>query len=664
MRFLQIMLVSVILAFLTTGCAKKSMSERDTRREQLRLNAHKKRLEIQPLAGNYRGVLKEAGGSQQEISLHLEMKDIPETEGGQVDPVLIPTVSGALNLTYGSGTSLEQISFGTTKADYNAAESRLDVIVSNSAYSDINMTLVRDGDKLSGSWSSPSTSLSGVVELTRTEKLNLGGDSQSLGGTYSGFFLWADKEWYTAGQLTLTTAQDGVDNFHVTGSLKVTLPGSPAPETFVYEYDTVEFNPLSRQVTIRSEASDVYFTGQHNGGVISGQWFSRRIGLIGTARFGRSAAEAPSDKTQASSASGSWFGTVTNTGTSSQLPEKVLLSFNVVPAKDQPGGLSLVGSSRFYYGPFSSNEYLEYRFESVDYQPFAGKLVAVTQGSPKLTFSIDLATNELSGTISDSSLGLVATFRAGRDVGPDGDGAVTLAGVYRGVFLHEDRGAYQKGKIDIIPSLADDGLKMSAVLTLHLGDIQSGETLIYRFGEPQFNSVTGALTLSLPEHDVIVKGILRNGELTGDWFSTSAGNMGTFSLKKNTGVDAPADFTMLDTLKGTYQGNLRNTSANTNLPERIMFGLITTLDSAAPRGLRVTGNLRLYYGSFGSNEFVELPFESVQFDPYKRIVSGKTSGSLRLTVHGDISTENKITGTLSDDALGQVGEFEVTKNAQ
>ena len=662
MRTFLFLLIAAMFPIFMQGCAKKTMNERDVRREQLRLNAYKKRQEIKPLAGNYRGFIKEAGGFSQEVSLHLELKDIPETEGGQVDPVLLPTVSGALNLTYGTGEELEQISFGTTKADYNSADNRLDVIVSNSLYSDINLSMTRSGDTLIGSWSSPSTSLSGAVELSRTDVLNLGGESDPFGGAYEGLLLWSDKDWYTGGKLTLTTAKDGIGNFHVTGSLKVILQGSPSGESFVYEYDTVEFNPLSRQVSIRSDSNDIYFTGQHDGSAISGQWFSRRIGLIGTAVFNRKVNEIPSEKINAPSASGSWFGNITNSGSSSQLPEKMLLSFNIVPAKDQPGGLSLVGSSRFYYGPFSSNEYLEYRFESIDYQPFAGKLVAVTAGSPKLTFSIDLAEGELTGTITDSSLGRLATFRSGRDPGPDS--GISLAGTYKGIFLHEIFQDYQNAKIDITPTLADDGLNLSAVLTLFLGPLQSSETLTYSFGEPQFNSVTGALTLTIPGYDVTVKGFLRNGEISGEWHTTSAGRMGPISLKKGTEVQAPANYTLMSTVRGTYQGSLKNTSQSTNLPERIMFGLITTLDPAAPRGLRVTGNLRLYYGSFDSNEFVELPLDSIQFDPYKHTFTGKTSGSLRLTVYGNMTSDHKTTGTLSDDALGQVGEFEVTKNVQ
>ena len=645
------------------GCSKKSMSDRDSRREQLRLNAHKKRQELSPLAGNYRGQMIDASGYKQDVSLHLELKDVPETEGGQIDPVLVPTVNGALSLTYGSGSDMELFSFGTNKADYNVSDSRLDVVVSNTNFKDINLSLNFSSDKLNGTWSSPSTSLSGDVNLTRASELNLRGETPPVRGTYAGILEWDTSPFFLRGALTFSTAQDGVDSFHVTASLKVNIPSPLATESLLYEFDSVEFNPLTRQFSIRSENSDLYFVGQLLKNEIRGKWHSKRIGLLGTAVFSTEELPTPTGKINSPAASGTWFGTVVNIRSDTQLPERLLLSFNAIPDKSQPGGLALVGSSRFYYGPFSSNDYLEYRFESIDYQPFTRKIVAVTLGSPKLTIQFDMDTSTISGRITDASLGQVATFNAGREAPPD-SGQSSLVGEYNGVFLYDSFTAFQYARISLVPIFNGSDLKLAAAVTVYYGEQDSTEALTYRFDKTDFNSVTGLLTLANESSDVVIKVKIANGAMTGEWYSTALGKMGQISLSKPTSTSAPSRFTRLDVVKGTYQGELRNTSTSTNLPERIMFGLITSVDSSAPRGLKITGNLRLYYGPFDSTTYVELPFELLQLDPYRRTVSGKTTGALRLTVQGNISVAGEITGSLSDDSLGKIGEFEVHKNAQ
>lgn len=637
------------------GCAKKSMSDRDVRREQLRINAEKKRQELEPLVGNYRGRLTNGNGQDQDVSLHLELKDVPETEGGQVDPVLVPTVNGALSLTYGPGPNIELYSFGTTRADFNASESRLDMIVANSIFKEVNLSLALAGDGLDGTWSSPSTSQSGTIALARSPELYLGGETPSLKGVYTGLLEFRDASYFMRGELTFITTQDAVDSFHVSASLRA----SAGRETFIYEFENVEFNPLTRQVTIRSEEAEIYFSGQLGDRQIRGEWFSKRSGFLGPAVFALEQLDEPQDKTENPVASGNWYGEVKNTQSDSRLPARLMLGFNAVPQADVPGGLTLVGSVRFYYGPFSSTEYVEHRFVSIDYQPYARKVVAVTEGTPKLTIQLDLTNNGATGIVTDSSLGNVASFTAGRQA--SSDGASSLAGPYDGYFLYDSLDAYQATQINLVPASGTGGLKVNASLTMGFGGLGTGEALVYRFDEADFNAVTGVLNLQSEGADVVVKGKVQGNDISGEWFSTTMGRMGRFALTKGTPAAAPNAFSRLEKVKGTYRGALRNTNPDTNLPERVMFGLITNLDPSSPRGLKVTGNLRLYYGPFDSAEYVELPFESLQFDPFRRTVAGKTDGSLRLTVSGTLSNDNQITGTLSDDSLGQVGEFEVEK---
>lgn len=652
-------LFALCLGVGASGCAKKTMSERDVRREQLRINAYNKRQELAPLAGDYRGHMKDATDYKQDISLHLELKDLPETEGGQVDPVLLPTVSGALSLTYGSGNEVELYNFGTTKADFDSAGSKLDLVVSNSQFKDISLTMHLIGGKLVGTWSATSTSSSGEVELVRAASLNLGGEIPQVRGLYQGIMTWQKESYFAHSVLTVITGQDEVDSFHISANLRMLIPSQSGDEFFLYEFDTVEFNPLSRQITLKSDKSEIYCVGQLLSGGITGNWYSKRIGLLGTFSFSQKDLPDPVGTQLSPGASGSWYASVKNLKPGTQLAERLMLSFNAVPDKNQPGGLALAGSTRFYYGSYTSNEYLEQQFETVDYVPFARKLVAVTGGTPKLTIQFDVAIGSASGRIVDASLGEVATFTATRS--PPPDSGISLSGEYSGVFIWNELGAFQVGRLNLVPSFDVTGLKISAASQIFYGDFASREALSFHYDTTEFNSVTSLITLSDPSSDIVIKGYLNAGVIKGEWFSTALGRLGEISLSKTTTPKAPDGLVQLEPIKGTYRGTLRNTSTSTNLPERLMFGLITTPNPSSAHGLSVTGNMRLYYGSFDSTEFVELPFEAVTFDPFRRTISGKTSGKLRLTMQGSLSVSNIITGILSDDSLGKIGEFEVEK---
>lgn len=666
MHFIHFINVFGLLSGLSAfSCSKQTMSERDIRREQLRLNAQKKRQEWTPIAGDYRGILLDQTQGKQDVSLRIEIKDIPEGENGQVDPVLVPSVVGALNLTYGSESEIELFSFAATKSDFNAVESRLDLVVSNSQFKELNLSLLFEDDGLSGTWSSPSTSTSGSLRLARVDSLSLGGETPPIKGSYEGVFEWIDAQYYTRGSLTISTAQDGADSFHLSSSLRVNLPSPVGNESFLYEFDSVEFNPLSRQISMRSDKSDLYFIGKLENLGIQGQWHSKKTGLIGTATLSHGNLLDPASRIVNPAASGSWYGNVTKTNPATNLPENLLLNFNSVPNQDEPGGLGLVGSARLFFGPFGSPDFLDFRFQSISYLPYSRRIVAVTQGSPQLTFQIDLSHESASGRITDSTLGDIATFTASRQIPASSttpDLSLGVDGDYNGFFAFSSSDAYQTGRINLASTVNGGVFKISALVTLFLGPLDSSESLTYRFDKTEYNAVSGTLNLSNQDSDIVVKAKLGNGSITGQWLSTTLGSIGAIHLTKTTTpAPPPFGFTRHNLLKGTYRGSLTNTSQATNLPPRIMFGLITSRDSSSPRGLNLTGNLRLYYGSFESHEFTELPFDILQFDPYRRTISGKTGGAWKLTVQGILTPENNIAGTLSDDSLGDIGTFEVTQ---
>ncbi|MCX6117513.1 MAG: hypothetical protein NT027_08230 [Proteobacteria bacterium] len=403
----------VMLVGLNT-CGKKTMSERDVRREQLRLNAHKKRIELANVVGNYRGTATDTSLYAQDISLQIDVQDTPESDNGQTDPVLVPSLNGALSYTYGSGDTIDLVNFPTTKTDFSLAGGRLDLVVSNSEFKEINLSLQKSGDTLTGTWTAPSASESGKIQLIKVSQLHLGGETPSLKGQYAAIFEWDKAPAFANGKVTLSSAQDSADGLHLSAAVKIFLESKIARETYVYEYDRVEFNPLTRQVSIRSDTADIYMVGHMNKGIISGTWYSKRAGVLGRMTLSPSELPSPQNNNHAFGASGSWLGQVTNTHPNANLPQKLMISFNNIPNSGAAGGLTLIGNARFYFGS-GNDEYFECPFATVEYSPFWRKITAVTSISATLptalTFQLDMTSTGLEGVIIDSALGTVAKVR-------------------------------------------------------------------------------------------------------------------------------------------------------------------------------------------------------------------------------------------------------------
>src|SRR5690606_29640771 len=102
----------VLIAAITqlVGCGNRRKSDRELRRDQIRVNAEAKRRELQNVKGRYYGYLEDAKERQLNVTLSLEIKDLPQDEEGEIDPVMVPSLTGFLRLNYDSNES-QYISF-------------------------------------------------------------------------------------------------------------------------------------------------------------------------------------------------------------------------------------------------------------------------------------------------------------------------------------------------------------------------------------------------------------------------------------------------------------------------------------------------------------------------------------------------------------------------
>lgn len=154
------------------GCSQGSMSERDARLEQLRLQAEAKRRELQQVVGDYEGESLQSSGATHEIFLRLEIKDIPTAVEGQPEPVMMPALAGFVRFYLGASGSTEFIVFAIDKSGFDVSSNRIEVTSSHPEYKELLVSFARNEPELEGNWTAPSMASSGTMSLKRVPNVS------------------------------------------------------------------------------------------------------------------------------------------------------------------------------------------------------------------------------------------------------------------------------------------------------------------------------------------------------------------------------------------------------------------------------------------------------------------------------------------------------------
>ncbi len=324
----------------------------------------------------------------------------------------------------------------------------------------------------------------------------------------------------------------------------------------------------------------------------------------------------------------------------------------------------LTGYLRFNFATGGdASEYIGFAIQKAEFDPNREKLDLVLNHSDykDLIISLERKDPALKGTWTAPAIAASGNVELHRsdDTGT-GSAIEQLRGEYGGTFYREDN-LYQFGHLTVQTSFQPpEGLKVSATVRLIFGNWDSSEYLTYRFDPVSFNPVSGQIVFKSPNLDVSFTGSWSQGEMVGEWFSSYTGKMGKFHLKKNLTPAPNSTGSLFEALRGTYQGEVKNTNPQSNLPERALISFVTSQDLSQPSGIKITGNLRFYLGDFGSTEYVELPFTDIQYNFFTRKIVAKTAGDYKLTLKGDVKPK-KISGILYSDALGEMADVEVQK---
>ncbi len=430
---LHCVLISISIVFFVS-CGTNNKSERESLRERNQLKTQTKTKELQQVAGEYHGKFIRSAGTQENITLNLEIKNVPETQDGQVDPILVPTLSGFIRFNFSEAapnsppnlpndSSSEFVSFSVGKGDFDLNTAKMNLVVNNSQYKDIFIYLDVSTNRavLHGTWSAPSASEQGSLELVRS--VSSGGTGKisdhplhHIKGEYRGLALWDKSNQLQLAKLALSTSVKLPDAINVRATLRLIFGDDNSTEQTTYSYDDVSFNPISGQLTLRQEGLNVSLFGQFVGADMRGHWSNRFMGETGEVIFsvGSSYPLFPLGYEKIQSLAGIYQGKLENTNTQSHLPERVTANFISSEDLSQPDGISITGNMRLYFGAFGSTEYVELPFSRVEFNIYTRRLVAQTAGAYPLTLKGLHAGKNIEGLIFHEGLGEIANLKVAK----------------------------------------------------------------------------------------------------------------------------------------------------------------------------------------------------------------------------------------------------------
>lgn len=403
-RRVGIAALGVLSVLFGSACGRSTLSDRDQRLQQRQSASEVKRKELQNVVGTYRGKLIQPG-LERNVELSLEIKDVPQVIEGQVDPMLIPTLTGYLKFVF---SEKEYITFGIQKAEFDTKQNSVSLVVSNSEYKDIIISLKRSDQAFTGKWNAPATGSSGDIELKRAAAgSQVGG--QELRGEYGGVLSWEKKNGlYQFAHLTLRTTVQPPDGLKTSATLRIIFGNWDSAEYLTYKFDQVQYNPGTGKIVFRSDTADVSFDGVLSNGEISGDWASSYTGRLGPMSFKKDFVPGTGLGELLDALRGTYQGALVNTNPQSALPERAMVSFVTSQDTEKPnGGIKVTGGLRLYLGPFGSLEYMELPFSDVQFNFFTRQLVAKTAGDYRLTLKGEADSRRIAAKLSSDALGEV-----------------------------------------------------------------------------------------------------------------------------------------------------------------------------------------------------------------------------------------------------------------
>lgn len=233
----------------------------------------------------------------------------------------------------------------------------------------------------------------------------------SIQGTYQAVLEHDLNKYYQYATITLRTINPGDGNLKISANVRIYFGEMGSNEFLSYEYPDCPLNILTRQISLKNPNYDVSFLGYLRGDGIEGEWFSPVAGRVG--KFGSSKTvtpDPPAESKLVRSVTGHYVGRLTNTGPNSNLPESVTMSLVTTQDPVADGSVNVSGNLRFYLGAVGSTEFIETKFEKVQFNFYNRYLTAKTeQFGMAIRGTLDM-NGTFKGQVFAEGMGQVATM--------------------------------------------------------------------------------------------------------------------------------------------------------------------------------------------------------------------------------------------------------------
>lgn len=395
----------VCFSLLNLACSNQHQSQRDSQREQQRNQAELKRRELARVSGEYFGRLLNSTGASQSATLHLEVKDLPSAATEGVDARLVPSLSGYLQIEYGPGldsTTREAFSFALSSSEFDPQLNSLSLVAHNASLGELRLELKQAANhSLKGQWIASGLAVTGTGDFQLAS--HSGGDalrsdfsSLSLQGEYRGYFYWEKMGQAQKALLTLTALPTAADSFQLSATLRLYFLTAGKSrkkssgeqdnrEYITYHFRSVQFNPLSNQLSFQDESKEISVKAQIAAEGLQGEWASRYTGNLGRLHLRKEASYREEVLPLVQALQGTYVGQLSQQkGTS--LPETILITIVTAEQAGKNRELSLSGYVRFYWGTYPSHEYQEFPFVKLEYNTFTRQLLLTTENEYSFTF--------------------------------------------------------------------------------------------------------------------------------------------------------------------------------------------------------------------------------------------------------------------------------------
>ncbi|MCB9229525.1 MAG: hypothetical protein H6618_07935 [Deltaproteobacteria bacterium] len=320
-----------------------------------------------------------------------------------------------------------------------------------------------------------------------------------------------------------------------------------------------------------------------------------------------------------------------------------------------------------YVSDNESDSYISYSIIKGDYDSKLNSVTLELKNSQYGLLTLDLSDSEekLSGkwlSSENSSHGEINLIRLNEDNMGLSSNFIpsSLNTEFTGYLSRNKTGSYHLSKLIFQTQKNDnDSLIMAASLLFYNGSWSDSEYQKFTFSTVNFNALTGGITMIDDSSTISLNGSLRDHNLRGTWSTSYSGNSGEFLLNSRSFAKPDESLQQEPSISKTYFGKIIYTENNqSHFPENISISLSMGEDAEAPLKSSLNGKVRFYTGSYGSQEYLEVPFSDIDYNVFNRALIIRTENPYQMTFSATLE-KNLISGDFHYGSPGKIGEIKL-----